>query len=275
MNQDIQSLNRFMKEEYTSFFDFKFFDKVYSFTTENQSGYMDSYIGQDILSICGSGDHFLNLALLGSNKIDTFDINKFSIYHLKLKIASIKALEKENFYDFFGCDSLKYFSIVSKYLDNDSFSFWDYYTKNYSRNRGIYKSRLFFPVHYSSRVFRNNLYLNSDKYLKLKEKLYETREDSYYHSDIYDLENHLTKKYDSIFLSNIIGYQKNAEKYCDFIRSLYINYLKDGGRIYYGYFYGNPSLKYLDFFPNTTIIDIDSSKGIKNQKDYVYVLKKI
>lgn len=274
MNPDISYLNQFMREEYTSFFDFQTYDKVYSFTTENQSGYMDSYMDQDILSICGSGDHYLNLKLLGAKRIDSFDINKFSLYHLKLKIASIQALEKDEFYDFFWCDSTKYFNKVSNYLGSEAFSFWSYYIMNYSIHRGIHKSRLFFPVHYSSRVFRNNLYLNRDNYLSLKEKLYETRDDSYYHSSIYDLEKYLNSKYDSIFLSNIIGYQKNTEKYCDLIRSLYSNYLKDGGRIYYGYFYGETPLTYLDFFSYTEKMEVDSAKGLSNQKDYVYVLKK-
>ena len=159
-------------------------------------------------------------------------------------------------------------------MDSEAFSFWNYYIMNYSNHRGIHKSRLFFPVHYSSRVFRNNLYLKSDHYLKLKEKLSENRDDFYYHFNIYDIVNHLNKKYDSIFLSNIIEYEKDTDKFCDLIQSFYEKYLNHGGRLYSGYFYGEDPHSFLDSFPCIEKMVVDSARGISNQKDFVYVLKK-
>ncbi len=272
MISDIQKLDDFMRtrNHYTSVY--HAYDKVYTFTTENQKGYMTDSLGEDVLSVAGSGDQYLNLALLGARSIDSFDINKFALYHLKIKKAALMTLSKEEFYDFLGCDAKKYYEKIRRHLDYDSLSFWNYYMKNYVTG-GFHRSYLFLACYLSSRVFINNIYLMNDNYLSLQKKLLSHSNERCYHSDIYDLPNRLDKEYDSIYLSNIFDYQKDKMKYMDLVSTLYQNHLKKNGKIYYSYSYGK-HLNSLDILPNSSEIEIENAKGILDYRDYVYILKK-
>ncbi len=53
-----------------------------------------------ILIVTGSGDQILEAILLGASRVQAFDINKLAKYGCVLKIASIKALEYDEFVDF-------------------------------------------------------------------------------------------------------------------------------------------------------------------------------
>ena len=273
MNRDILELNKIMDGRNSLSFEYEQYDKIYSYTTENQKGYMKDIYG-DVLSVSGSGDHYLNLSSLGVDNIDSFDINKFSLYYLKLKRAAVKALDKNEFYEFLGNNAMLYYDRVKKYLDIESLSFWNYYIGNYGINRGVQRSRLFIHSVLISRVKYNNIYLDNNNYNALRSKLLKEKNEEFIHSDIYMLPNRLHKKYDFIFLSNIINYQKDRDKFSYFLESLYNNYLNDKGSIYYGYFYDNVPKKWDGFIPGTITMDVDSAKGIPDNRDYVYILKK-
>ena len=275
MLNDIQQLNEYMKNK--NFYSpcYQSFDTIYTFTTENQRGYMMDSANQEVLSVAGSGDQYLNLHSLGAKKVDSFDINKFALYHLKIKKAALMALSKEEFYDFFGNDARRYYSRVSQYLDYESLSFWNYYMREYvSNDRGFHRSRLFLSSFLSYRVFLNNIYLKNENYSSLQRDLLNHREEYCYHSDIYLLPNKLKQQYDSIYLSNISNYQKDINRYYYLVLTLYHDFLKKNGKLYYGYFYGEIPKKMKEALPNTQKIIINNAKGIENHHDYVYILKK-
>ena len=274
MTSDIKHLDTFMKTKGNYSATYELYDKVYSFTTENQRGYMTDSSNQDVLSVAGSGDHYLNLSYLNASRVDSFDINKFALYHLKLKKAAVMALSKEEFYDFLGCDAKKYYDKVSSYLDMDSLAFWDYYMLHYINNDGFHRSRLFLATFFSYRVYINNHYLQNNNYQVLKQSLSRHHDEDFYHTDIYDLPNILTRQYDSIYLSNISNYQTDYFKFLNLVITLYNDFLKKNGKIYYGYFYGAVHKKTEGAFPNSIRLQIDNAKGIKDHHDYVYVLKK-
>ena len=76
---------------------------VYIFTTESLSSYIDKLKvkNKDILTVTGSGDQLLNLALNGAKTVDNFDINKNAYYFVQLKLAALQSLNYDEFLNFF------------------------------------------------------------------------------------------------------------------------------------------------------------------------------
>ena len=252
--------------------DFLKYDKIYPYTTEMLSKYLNNLENKSVLSVIGSGDQFLNSSLLGANNIDSFDINIFAIKYLNLKIAACLSLDKEEFYDFLGGDALKYFNRVREFLYYGDINFWNWYVNNIVKHKGIQSSNLFYP---KSGIYSNkNLYMNTLGYTKLQQNLHKiNNNNNNYWSDINDL--NLDNKYDVILLSNICEYQDDMEKFSNTVNRLYSNNLKDNGIIYYAYFNSkdNPNMNYLtSLFTDTKIIDI--IPGSHKDNDKVLSLRK-
>lgn len=76
MIKDIQDLilNALKNKQYSSF-------QVYAFTNENIKGYLKRIKGDNVLSICSSGDQYLNLLNHGFSNIDLVDINPLTEYY--------------------------------------------------------------------------------------------------------------------------------------------------------------------------------------------------
>ena len=201
-----------LKEKYGKY------SKLYAFTTENIAGYYSKFDFQEkfILTVCGSGDHVLNAILLGSKKIDAFDINIFTYYFLNLKIAAVKALTYREFLQYFLLENndcaMKYslYLKLKQYLEKDISDFWE---------------QLYQEVHYDGKVLRNsslfhnlydtnnkklmsNLYLKEKEFQDLKQKMKDV-EIHFIDSSLLDLKNKCKSDYDLIFLSNISDYLKS------------------------------------------------------------------
>lgn len=235
------------------------YDRVYPYTTENINGYMNNVKDKSVLSVVGSGDHYLNLITKGAREVDCFDINKFALYYLRLKKAAVMTLNKREFFEFLTSDSMKYFDEVKTQLDANSYLFWSNYIKYFTYNTGIQGSFLFYPRCGGGDYLKRNEYLTNEGYELLQERIIDKDED-YYFGDIYDVANSINKKYDSIYLSNICTYQEDLRRYRDLIISLRDNNLNDNGEIYYAYFYGNndgDKHYYLYEIDNTEIIEFD------------------
>ncbi len=254
--------------------DYNPYDRVYPYTTENINGYLNDVSDKEVLSVIGSGDHYLNLISMGAKLVDNFDINKFAIHYLRLKKAAVKALNKREFFEFLTNDSKKHFEKVKDYLDINSYNFWSNYIKYFTFNNGIQASFLFYPRTGGGDYIKRNIYLTDEGYERLKENIMEKRED-YYQGDIYTLVDKLDKKYDAIYLSNICSYQSDLEKYKDLVLKLRDNNLKDNGELYYGYFYKNKGFGlgyYNEVIDNTEVIEVDGV--FKEANDKVYKLTK-
>ena len=89
---------------------FNKYSRVYRMTNENLNA-LNKIIdvkGKDVLTVCGSGDQYLNFILRGAENVDVFDINKLTEYYLILKITAILVLSLEDFKKFFiGLNSVK------------------------------------------------------------------------------------------------------------------------------------------------------------------------
>ena len=75
---------------------------IYKKTNEKLNEFIDLLLNKDkVLSVIGSGDQILNTLLTKPSKIDAFDISVFPKFFLKLKIASIKSLSRDEYIKFF------------------------------------------------------------------------------------------------------------------------------------------------------------------------------
>ena len=273
INDDMLMVSHIINTYDYSDYTFKKHDKIYPYTNEIIDGYMNNSKNKTVLSVVGSGDHYLNLVCKGAEVIDSFDINRLSLYYLLLKIAAVKGLSKEDFYEFMTTDSLKHYKKVRPYLDMNSTKFWDYYINKFTSNTGIQNSSLFHLRTHGEQYLASNIYMRDYGYQLLKDNINKHRNELLYPADIYELPSVLDKKYDSIYLSNIIFYQKDIKKYRDLIIEL-STFLNNNGELYYGYYYDDNDNN-LDYYykeiPNTDIIEISKSN---NKKDKVLVLKK-
>lgn len=241
----------------TSFTSFGNFDPSYLWTNEDMKLYpKENLKGKNILTITSSGDHALNAILNGGSIIDSFDVNQFSKYVSALKIAMIK---KYGYYDFFkrmdwieNMESLNFNSkeniidSIREYLSHDEYLFWS--TFEYLRINNKVNFNDVINVYGS---LKNNAYTDAFSYNKLKRNLKKAKI-TYYDSDIMDIEKSVNKKYDRVFLSNVLEYvlASNGPRFVNNYNDAMIKLDKIllPSSIIYGYDFNDIS-RYLDNMP--------------------------
>ena len=79
------------------------YSKMYTFTTENISGYLKYFDLKDksLLTVGSSGDQILGAYYHGARDITLFDKNNNCKYFIWLKIAAILSFDYETFKNFF------------------------------------------------------------------------------------------------------------------------------------------------------------------------------
>lgn len=190
---------------------------IYKKTNEKLNEFIDLLLNKDkVLSVIGSGDQILNTLLTKPSKIDAFDISAFPKFFLKLKIASIKSLSRDEYIKFFFSttetfldeyyDDL-YFDKIRKELDDESEDFWTYLFQ-YNDWYDIYNSTLFSSESvFEEQAIIQNKYLDIDEYYKLRDIL-QNVQINYIESNLLDLK--INDTYDLIYLSNILEYVKKS-----------------------------------------------------------------
>ena len=224
---------------------FHSFDTAYLTTTENIAGYMPGLLDQNVLTVCSSGDHYLNAIYQGAKSVDLFDINEFTYAVLNLKIAAIKSLRYEEYLTFFGIINrfktldYKLYLKVRENLDIEFREIFDYIYKN-CNNSGQYileGTSLFYRDSDDAKIMLgNSFYLTKDNYDYLKELLKERNDKiDFMHTNVFNLTFKLRKKYDAIFLSNIFDYN-NQKDFLELAVKLK-RFLNENGLIYFAYLY--------------------------------------
>ena len=260
---DFEQLIKFveLRRNLQEYADKPLFDKyspIYTFTTENLDSYLNEFDirGKDCLTVTSSGDQLINLALLGASNIDCFDSNKIATYFTKIKLAAIKALEYEEFLDYFcslhairpneasyllendNCFSLNYYSKIRKYLDEDTLLFFDLIYEKY-KGDSLKIKKLFYNIS-DERAMYNNTYLRSKEYYSSAKKHIidlHNKGINFYNLDIFDLPN-IQKKYDLILLSNIFDYiESKKEIYAKYVKEDVCTLLNRKGNIILNYQY--------------------------------------
>ena len=100
---------------------FNVLSTIYSFTTENISGYFDylNFFNKDILTVAASGDHIINAFYKGAKEVYGFDINYLALVFTELKLVALQNLEFEEFLKFFMINEEDDVKKSRKVLDYD------------------------------------------------------------------------------------------------------------------------------------------------------------
>lgn len=262
------------------------YDEMYFKTNENLHEYeIDNLKDKKVLTVTSSADHALYAILKGATNIYSFDINKFTKLYSNLKISMIKKLNYDEFISLlikFKNDN-KENNVFEKYimnkvkdcLSNEEILFWLYCDKYFSKIKVpndfsccINKS-LFI---YDDCDFRYTPYNNSRNYDKLKENIFNVNI-KYFDSDIDSLSKNIKEKdFDNIFLSNIMSYVFDKEKFNSILSSMY-KMLNKNGKIYMADLIKNATFNNLyNFKKENNYIDI-TNKFTKNDQN-IYTLTK-
>ena len=224
------------------------FSRIYPFTTENISGYIDyfDFNNKSLLTVGSSGDQILNAFYNGARDITLFDINEYAKYYVYLKISAILSLSYDEFKLFFFKHTTSPFKqneymfskeIFSKIKDNlrifdyESYMFFDELISSYESN--IIRNRLF-----DDDEDRYKVIIGFNKYLKNEESYNrlqsEIRKISFQYIQGNIFEDDLIGKYDNIFLSNLCSIT-SLENFKKLLEKLDKNNLNNEGNMLVGY----------------------------------------
>ena len=241
---------------------------IYRFSNENITSYFHHLQNKEkVLTVIGSGAQILNGILAGTRNFDCFDISIFPEYYLYLQLASILALSKEeylNYYfsedrDILFCDEL--YDKISEKLNGKYKEFWD---TLYMFDDGIdiYNSLLFkYDLYFKKNILENNPYLQENNYEKLKSIL--QTEYIKINPKVADITKiNFPMEYDLINLSNILTYYfKTLEEYKNFFENNFL--LKENGLIISYFFHMKKEIEIKAnnlLYPNGYIENIQGEK---------------
>lgn len=203
-----------------------------------------------ILSVIASGDQIINSMIIKPETIDCFDISLYPKYYLMLKIAAIRTLTLDEYFEFFLEDTLTtkdeiyddlYFYKIRSALDKEFKEFWDALF-NHTDWYEIYNSTLFSSEPTNKTIAQTrNQYLLKDNYVKLKSIIPKINL-NFYDGNILDINSQFIAKYDLIYLSNIVTYVDKL-KYKEMLYKLPLE--KQG--LIITYMFGNID-RYREFF---------------------------
>lgn len=231
--------------------------------TNEQLEYVTEYFKEKkrILCVIGSGDQILNALTFFPEKIVGFDISIFPKFFLKLKLAGIMSLSRDEFIEFFFdvnynsnedfYDDIFFYKIFP-YLDEQSKNFWGFLFE-YNEWYDIYNSPLFSSeVVIVKRALEQNVYLKEEKYKELKEIIPKVKID-FIVADI--INTQIENDFDLIYLSNIMQYE-NVWKYKEKVKELTRNRKTE----VLTYVFGEID-RVLEFFNDTKTVGINFNKN--------------
>ena len=223
------------------------FSRLYTFTTENISGYIKHFDLPDkkLLTVGSSGDQVLNSYFAGARDITLFDINPFSRYYTFLKIAAIISLSYTQFRIFFFKHGLKFYynrhmfhktlfakiKPTLKALDYESYLLFDEIFNKYEPEQ--IRSRLFEDDETRNKVIEGfNNYLHSEEEYNKMKKILTDIAFKFIQGDIY--QDQIPGTYDNIFLSNLSNV-KPFEEYKALLEKIDSQNLNSGGSMQIAY----------------------------------------
>lgn len=201
------------KNDLSAYFISSDYSKIFAFSNEWIPGYLPFFPinGNPALTVTGSLDQTLYLALNGATSIDTFDKNPFVRYYAELKLAALKCLSRDQFLEFIPTQinseatfSYSIFKEIFTEMAPDAQDFW----------YAIYQS-LKNPSQISYLFFEDNLpliskwdYYTEEAFPSLKEQLQKI-DIHFYTADFSCLPSSILKRkgyYGTVFLSNIFDW---------------------------------------------------------------------
>lgn len=227
-----------------------FYHYIYPFTTENISGYIDLFNLRDKSLMCvgSSGDQVINAIGSGCTDISVVDINPFCRYYYYLKMVGILYLELDEFLyffrykdypevfkdnrDVFDKDIFNKIKVNLRYVDFESYLFWDELFSNYNgvtirRRMFSYDEERSSMLRYMNRYLGSNISYNDIRNLIKKVNL------EFIHSNLFDCS--FDRYFDNIWLSNVCCYLNYDEM--DVLFNRMNMFLKDDGMMLFSYLY--------------------------------------
>ncbi len=218
--------------------------KIYSFTTENISGYFETlnFLNKNVLTVAASGDHIINAIYCGAKNVIGFDVNYLALVFTELKLIALEKLEYNEFLEFFLINEKNdieknkkalsyeiYFNKLRQSLSNNGKENLDILYKTFNNNGYELRNSYVFNNKYDNNYLKifSNLYLkNETEYNKAKQKI-KDKEIILINSGYKEINvNKLPKleSYDIILMSNISDYIKDIYS----VKSNYLElYIKD------------------------------------------------
>lgn len=175
----------------------KVFQRVYPFTTEMISGYINKLDleGKSVLTVGSSGDQAFNSILVGASDVTVVDINENTKEFIKAKKDVLLTSTREEFYDKvlaldfpFALDEIhskKAVTNMNLYMQSD---------ENFEKLKGLIKTK---DIEVTSDTDKHN-----DSCNKIK-KIIRQEDIKVINDDIFKF-NNVTKSYDRIIFSNIL-----------------------------------------------------------------------
>lgn len=281
LKRDMKLLDGSLIHTQSSLTDFCDADALYDWTNEDFNLYPNvDLTDKKVLTVTASGDHVLNCMLKGASKIDAFDINVFAKYYSSLKCAMIrrydyytfchkmdKVIESIDLLNFKGGMNKNFLKRLSKYFTKDELAFWMYFC--YLKENDLF-CRIGFLAGGTS-IEKSPCY-GRKNYNTLKEHLKNTTI-TYYDSDAINIPNLLDgKKYDYIYLSNILGrikmHDKDITPTIKLVQSLY-NLLDNNGTLF-SYCFNDDKHNYA----STILTNMYDIKKITNEQHKVFSFTK-
>lgn len=248
LNQAIKTVNG----EYIGTYYYKQgYLKIYPFTTENISAYIDKFNLQNktLLTIGSSGDQVINAALQGCKNITVYDICPFTKYYFYLKQAGIICLKYQEFFEFFrymhypksfqgnnnvfNTEIYKKIKGVLKLIDYEAYLFWNELFSNFTGQQ--VREKLFYTVdeYETFPLKRFNRYLYNENIFNDSKSIIKNINPTFITGNIYNFDNN--DYYDNIFLSNIAQFT-DIKHYKNFIDKMVLH-LNNNGAMLLTYLY--------------------------------------
>ena len=190
------------------------YGRIFYSSSENLDGILDKVdvFGKDVLTVLGSSDQYFYAYYYGANSVESFDINKMTMYYYYLRLWGIRYLNMfyPDIHNHLYIYNLLKLVECSCLDEEEAYNFWNNYIIN------IYPfdtQRLF----YVNGNIKNNIDIN-----KLNCNICD-KKNIFYHSDISI--KFTDKKYDVIMLSNMLEFCSDLEVIRNNINGL----LKDNG----------------------------------------------
>jgi len=282
---------------------------MYVYGTEMISDYYSkiNLKNKKVLTIIGSGDQIINAIFFGAKEVVGFDYNILSQHIFYLKIAAIKTLNYQEFFDFFGKKhnngsfNYKLYLKIRKVLNKNTLKFFDEVYKYFKFNgdnlpkSGLINNRQNLKKYSVKDI---NAYLKNKKTYEKIKKLIIKKKMRIIIKDIRILDTHLKEKFDVINLSNIPNYltkyelqdiESSVETFYKTILLKLRRILKPNGKIMFYSFsdkdYPSPNSKIppaLNRSRNINLIkkkkefrtEFKNTRGIFDGRDKVWILNK-
>ncbi len=221
LNKDLEYVQTILDGQNQEQFGF-----IYSRTNENLLSLFEkiNVTGKKVYTVLSSGDFLFSAVNAGASVIDCFDVNPitYRYYHLRKWLLQYNLIDADGQY----MSTLKY--IVKNHLDSDclneqdSVTFWlDFLSK--IDNFHFYSNILFEYMKRPKVPYSENLKAISEK-LKLMYPRFD------YVDICANLKNNQTRKYDLVYLSNILYYNRQEEKLKNCCHNI-LNILEENGEV--------------------------------------------